>query len=208
MSVVARVVCIPTDTDRQQFAEASSRWQAIQQQNDTTIGRLQEQTAQLMAFMNSSRATMVLRVSESSQPRAHRVTFRNRNCWTRFRPKKPVSLPSTKQSKERKPSSWRSRRNRTGWWQIYANEKRYWWRGRPLSRRIVRKWRTIRPPCPAFCNRRELDQFVLAMQSQLCLPSHRPLLPDRLPRSERPFPVLMRHTNRARTRPVHRRACF
>ena len=54
-----------TNACRQQYAEAASRWQTIQQQNDLTIGKLQEQTAQLMEFMNSSRTATVCIVSES-----------------------------------------------------------------------------------------------------------------------------------------------
>ena len=68
----SRAISVFTDaTRRQQHAEAVNRWQAIQQQNDVTIGQLQEQTAQLMAFMNSSRMATVLNISEFIQLHAH-----------------------------------------------------------------------------------------------------------------------------------------
>ncbi|PIL28285.1 hypothetical protein GSI_09573 [Ganoderma sinense ZZ0214-1] len=40
---------------KKQYADAVSRWQKMQQQNDATVGKMQEQMSKLMDFMNSSR---------------------------------------------------------------------------------------------------------------------------------------------------------
>nr|VWO99257.1 MRP-like transporter [Ganoderma boninense] len=58
---------------KRQYAEAAGRWQAIQQQNDITIGKLQEQTAQLMEFMNSSRTTMESELRDKIHTEENRI---------------------------------------------------------------------------------------------------------------------------------------
>ena len=75
VSCRSRAVCILTDASGQQYTEAAGRWQAMQQQNDITIGQLQQQTAQLMAFMNSSQMAAVLNTPESFQSHADRVAY-------------------------------------------------------------------------------------------------------------------------------------
>ncbi|PIL35884.1 hypothetical protein GSI_01544 [Ganoderma sinense ZZ0214-1] len=40
---------------KKQYADAVSRWQKMQQQNDATVGKMQEQMSKLMDFMNSTR---------------------------------------------------------------------------------------------------------------------------------------------------------
>ncbi|PIL30394.1 hypothetical protein GSI_07580 [Ganoderma sinense ZZ0214-1] len=60
---------------KKQYAEAASRWQEMQKQNDVTIGKLQEQTAQLMAFMNSKRAATESELQDKVQAKEARIAI-------------------------------------------------------------------------------------------------------------------------------------
>ena len=61
------VVCVLTNASRQQYMEAASQLQVMQQQKNITISQLQQQTAQLI--------TVVLNTSDSFQSHADSVAY-------------------------------------------------------------------------------------------------------------------------------------
>ena len=80
------VVCVFTNASRQQYMEAASQLQVMQQQNNITISQLHKQTAQLMA--------VVLNTSDSFQSHADRVAYiQESELWDKVQAKHQENPP-------------------------------------------------------------------------------------------------------------------